>query len=49
MADSMEMTILSILSLALHCEWRISRYQQALVTTVSSIIPIFRVRREIGH
>lgn len=34
MADSMEMTILSILSLALHCDWRISRYQQALATTV---------------
>jgi len=35
MADSMEMTILSILSPALHCEWHISRYQQALTTTVS--------------
>lgn len=35
MADSMEMTILSILSPALHCEWHISRYQQALATTVS--------------
>lgn len=34
MADSMEMTILSILSLALHCDWHISRYQQALATTV---------------
>ncbi|XP_075218906.1 synaptic vesicle 2-related protein isoform X2 [Lycorma delicatula] len=34
MADSMEMTILSILSPALHCEWHISRYQQALATTV---------------
>jgi hypothetical protein len=35
MADSMEMTILSILSPALHCEWHITRYQQALTTTVS--------------
>ncbi|XP_044730935.1 synaptic vesicle 2-related protein isoform X2 [Chrysoperla carnea] len=34
MADSMEMTILSILSPALHCQWGISRYQQALTTTV---------------
>lgn len=34
MADSMEMTILSILSPALHCHWQISRYQQALTTTV---------------
>ncbi|CAG9578725.1 unnamed protein product [Danaus chrysippus] len=34
MADSMEMTILSILSPALHCEWNISKYQQALTTTV---------------
>ncbi|KPJ11124.1 Synaptic vesicle 2-related protein [Papilio machaon] len=34
MADSMEMTILSILSPALHCEWNISKYQQALTTTI---------------
>ncbi|XP_069695518.1 synaptic vesicle 2-related protein [Periplaneta americana] len=34
MADSMEMTILSILSPALHCDWHITRYQQALTTTV---------------
>ncbi|XP_046418645.1 synaptic vesicle 2-related protein [Neodiprion fabricii] len=34
MADSMEMTILSILSPTLHCEWDITRYQQALTTTV---------------
>lgn len=34
MADSMEMTILSILSPALHCEWNITRYQQALATTI---------------
>ncbi|XP_011506445.1 PREDICTED: synaptic vesicle 2-related protein [Ceratosolen solmsi marchali] len=34
MADSMEMTILSILSPTLHCDWGISRYQQALTTTV---------------
>lgn len=37
MADSMEMTILSILSPTLHCEWGISRYQQALTTTVSNL------------
>lgn len=37
MADSMEMTILSILSPTLHCDWGISRYQQALTTTVSTI------------
>ncbi|XP_046387195.1 synaptic vesicle 2-related protein [Ischnura elegans] len=34
MADSMEMTILSILAPALHCDWHISQYQQALTTTV---------------
>lgn len=34
MADSMEMTILSILSPSLHCDWHITRYQQALTTTV---------------
>lgn len=34
MADSMEMTILSVLGPALHCDWGISRYQQALTTTV---------------
>lgn len=34
MADSMEMTILSVLGPALHCDWGITRYQQALVTTV---------------
>lgn len=34
MSDSMEMTILSVLGPALHCEWDISRYKQALVTTV---------------
>ncbi|KAF5308161.1 hypothetical protein FQR65_LT06341 [Abscondita terminalis] len=34
MADSMEMTILSILSPSLHCIWNITRYQQALTTTV---------------
>lgn len=34
MADSMEMTILSVLGPALHCDWGISRYQQALVTTI---------------
>ncbi|KAM0733486.1 Synaptic vesicle 2-related protein [Formica fusca] len=34
MVDSMEITILSILSPSLHCDWGISRYQQALTTTV---------------
>ncbi|XP_066146948.1 synaptic vesicle 2-related protein isoform X1 [Euwallacea fornicatus] len=34
MADSMEMTILSILSPALHCSWHLTRYQQALTTTI---------------
>ena len=34
MSDSMEMTILSVLGPALHCDWDISRYQQAMVTTV---------------
>ena len=34
MADSMEMMILSILPLALQCEWGINNYQQALLTTV---------------
>lgn len=35
MVDSMEITILSILSPSLHCDWGISRYQQALTTTVT--------------
>lgn len=34
MADSMEMTILSVLGPALHCDWGITRYQQALTTTI---------------
>lgn len=34
MSDSMEMTILSVIGPALHCDWGISRYQQAMVTTV---------------
>lgn len=34
MADSMELTILSFLGPALHCEWGITRYQQALTTTI---------------
>lgn len=37
MVDSMEITILSILSPSLHCDWGISRYQQALTTTVTVI------------
>jgi len=34
MADSMEMMILSILPIALHCEWGINQYSQAFLTTV---------------
>lgn len=34
MSDSMEMTILSVLGPALHCDWGINRYKQAMVTTV---------------
>jgi len=35
MADSMETTILSILSPTLQYEWQITLFQQALATTVS--------------
>lgn len=38
MADSMETTILSILSPTLHYEWQITRLQQALATTVSLLL-----------
>ena len=34
MADAMEMMILSILSPALHCDWQIASWKQALITTV---------------
>ena len=34
MADSMEMMILSILPIALHCEWGINQYRQAFLTTI---------------
>ena len=34
MADSMEMMVLSILSPALLCEWSLSSWQKALITTV---------------
>lgn len=34
MADSMEMTILSVLGPALQCDFGITRYQQALTTTI---------------
>jgi hypothetical protein len=34
MADSMEVMILSILSPALHCDWGLSQYSQAFLTTV---------------
>jgi len=35
MADAMEMMILSILGPALHCDWMVPPWQQALLTTVS--------------
>ena len=35
MADAMEMMILAILSPALHCEWQLDGWSQALITTVS--------------
>ncbi|XP_064612185.1 synaptic vesicle 2-related protein-like [Liolophura sinensis] len=34
MADAMEMMILSILSPALHCDWQLPTWKQALITTV---------------
>ncbi|XP_017494418.1 PREDICTED: synaptic vesicle 2-related protein isoform X2 [Rhagoletis zephyria] len=34
MADSMEMTILSIIGPTMQCDWNISTYQKALMTTV---------------
>ena len=34
MAESIEIMILSILSPALHCEWGISQYRQAFLTTI---------------
>ena len=34
MADSMEMMILSIISPALKCDWRLPDWKQALITTV---------------
>ena len=33
MADSMEVMILSILSPALHCDWGVNQYKQAMLTT----------------
>lgn len=36
MADSMEMMILSIISPALKCDWRLPDWKQALITTVYS-------------
>ena len=38
MADSMEMMILSIISPALKCDWRLPDWKQALITTVSNIV-----------
>ena len=35
MADAMEMMILAILSPALHCDWNLPGWKQALLTTVS--------------
>ena len=40
MADSMEMMILSIISPALKCAWRLPDWKQALITTVSEIVYI---------
>ena len=37
MADSMEMMILSIISPALKCDWRLPDWKQALITTVEFI------------
>jgi MFS family permease len=37
MSDAMEMMILSILSPALLCEWMLTGWQKALITTVSFI------------
>lgn len=34
MADAMEMMILAILSPALHCEWQLEGWKQAMITTV---------------
>jgi len=34
MADAMEMMILSILGPALHCDWNLPPWQQALLTSV---------------
>jgi len=42
MADSMEMMILSILPLALQCEWGINHYRQAFLTTIVFIGRIIR-------
>ncbi|MPC95490.1 Synaptic vesicle 2-related protein [Portunus trituberculatus] len=33
MADSMEMMILAILGPALHCDWHLSEWRQAFLTT----------------
>jgi len=38
MADAMEMMILSILGPALHCDWMVPPWQQALLTTVSILL-----------
>lgn len=43
MADAMEMMILSILGPALHCDWLLPAWQQALMTSVwfnQSVQPI---------
>ena len=41
MADSMEMMILSLLPLALQCEWGIDHYRQAFLTTIVFIGKVF--------
>jgi len=38
MADAMEMMILSILGPALHCDWMVPPWQQALLTTVTFFV-----------
>ncbi len=37
MADSMEMSILAILGPAVRCEWRLTHWHEAFLTTASTI------------
>jgi len=48
MADAMEMMILSILGPALHCDWMVPPWQQALLTTVSILSECGWYFREYG-